>query len=305
MRVLITGASGFLGRSLIQHLINTTDFDLFALNRVSAKKFEFINSACRLNYLHYASLSEIEPLLMSTRPEIVIHCATYFHSEHKASDIQPMVESVIEFPTTVVDALAKVDHSTIFINVGTSWQHFKNKRHNNPNGLHAALKSGFEEVLKYYLDSSKVSVVTLKLFDTYGPGDVRKKLIGLLFDAAVNNSPIDLTAGEQYIDIVFINDVCECFRLICMDFKNKKELGGSFGVSSGSEITVRDIVSEVINVTGADPNLFKFGKRPYRNREVMNNWREGMETYRGWTPKVSLRSGLEISWKEHLLMNKR
>jgi nucleoside-diphosphate-sugar epimerase len=156
--------------------------------------------------------------------------------------------------------------------------------------LYAATKQAFEALLDFYIDAHGFRAITLKLFDTYGPRDPRPKLLSLLATAAATGVALDLSAGEQLIDLVYIDDVVEAFVLA-----GQRLLSGASGasetyaVSSGSPVPLRQLVAQYAAVTGAQLNL-RWGARPYRAREVMVPWNTGA-ALPGWAPTVSLEEG--------------
>ena len=85
------------------------------------------------------------------------------------------------------------------------WQHFGTPDY-RPVNLYAATKQAFEDVLAYYADAQGIAAVTLELYDTYGPGDPRRKLIRILFEAARSGEPIQLSPGEQVIELLHVDD---------------------------------------------------------------------------------------------------
>ena len=99
-----------------------------------------------------------------------------------------------------------------FINTGTYWQHYVRSESStySPSCFYAATKQSFQDIIKYYTDSNLIKSITLKLFDTYGPVDLRKD-ITILSEAQQNNNKIAMTSGEQLIDLVYITDVVRAY----------------------------------------------------------------------------------------------
>jgi nucleoside-diphosphate-sugar epimerase len=297
MRILITGANGFLGRNLIQNLSGHREFVIFALGRFGSNMLLNQKITQRISRLYFKRYDDLKNLVAAARPDIVIHCATFFHAEHKSEDIVPMIDANLTYGTLLLESLRDLQKKVLFINVGTSWQHCEDETFRGANGLHAALKTSYESVLRFYQSLFDLRLVNLKLFDTYGVGDTRAKLINLVFNALRTNESLALTAGEQLIDIVHISDVCRCFELVCLDFLKNELVEGTYGVSSGTEIPMKTIIDTILSISGADKKLLRLGSRPYRSREVMSNWRKGLTTYPRWHPQISIEDGLTELWR--------
>jgi nucleoside-diphosphate-sugar epimerase len=177
------------------------------------------------------------------------------------------------------------------VNTGTSWQHYRNEDY-NPVCLYAATKQAFEDIIRYYSDALNIRAVTLKLFDTFGAGDTRPKLMNLIKKIANDGSELQMSPGEQMIDLVYIDDVVDAFIASSRIIQSME--GGSqteFCVSSGHQLNVKQIVAVYEKVIGKKINAV-FGGRPYRQREVMTLWTK-CKLVPGWSPKITLEEGIE------------
>jgi nucleoside-diphosphate-sugar epimerase len=225
------------------------------------------------------------------KPDLVIHLASLFLASHTPADIERLITSNILFSTQLLEAMAEAG-VTKFINTGTSWQHFESDREAvHPVNLYAATKSAFEAILQYYVQAKGFASVSLMLFDTYGPGDSRPKLIQLLLKTLRQGAPLSMSPGQQQIDLVYIDDVVEAF-LQSVEIVLKAQPGTSerFTIETGAPISIQNLVAVINKVTGQVAPV-TFGGRPYREREVMKPWSRG-RSVPGWNAKISLEEGL-------------
>jgi len=221
-------------------------------------------------------------------PDIVFHLASRFLAEHQPGQVTELIDANVRLGAQILEAMA-VNGSRRLVNAGTSWQHYGSMAY-RPACLYAAAKQAFEALLDFYVDAHDFRAITLKLFDTYGPGDLRPKLVALLRTAVATGKALDMSGGDQLIDLVYIDDVVEAFlkagtRLLLDESGAKEE----YAVSSGNPITLRQVVATYAHVLGADLTV-RWGARPYRAREVMVPWSTG-EPLPGWSPKVPLEEG--------------
>ena len=106
----------------------------------------------------------------------------------------------------------------------------------------------------------------MKIFDTYGPNDVRKKFFNDLLKSYKQNKLLIITPGKQYLDYVHINDICFLISKIISDIKSKKLKGfNSYTVSSKKPIRLIDFV-KILNQILEKKLKIKLGK----NIEKMN-----------------------------------
>jgi nucleoside-diphosphate-sugar epimerase len=296
LRILVTGASGYIGSELVTKLtglgcrvavIKRASSDLTSLNHV----LDSISI-----YECDSSTASVIKVVKDCNPNVVVHLASLFIAEHKSSDIENLIASNLLFSTQIVEAM-KHNNIKFLVNTGTSWEHFNNSNY-NPVCLYAATKHAFESILEYYVQTSDLRIITLKLFDTYGPRDTRPKLIPLLQKLAASGESLAMSKGEQLIDVVYIDDVIEAF-LVSISKLQLLEVRGneSYTVSSLDPITLQDLVRKYQEASGLKVNI-NWGFREYRAREVMTPWNNGANVP-GWSPKVGLLEGFNRLSNRH------
>ena len=293
MRIFVTGATGFIGSNLIKALARQTNHAPCILRKMSST-FEFekdIKSGCEMFEMD-ANADNIYQIIQSARPDMIIHLASLTQRGDRKGQIDQLIQSNILFPTKLLEAMvgSGVKH---FINTGTSWEHFNGCEDYDPVDLYASTKKAFEDILQYYVNAHNINALTIKLFDTYGPNDLRPKLFSF-FKNANNQEPTDLSPGEQYLDLLYIDDVTSAY-IKAIDYLTLRKHGNleSVFIGYGQSYQLKEIVSMYENISGTPLNI-RWGGRAYREREVMRaqaNIKESREKL-NWKPKVDLREGL-------------
>lgn len=287
--VLITGGTGFIGSHLAAGMLKD-DCSVHLIVRSDSNLQQVSGLTNRAHiHVHDGTTQGLIAIVRNVRPQSVLHLASLFIAEHASDDVKRLVASNILFGSQLLEAM-KVADVRWLVNSGTSWQHFHSECE-RPSCLYAATKRAFQDIIEFYSDAYGLRAITLKLFDTYGPGDMRRKLFRLLRDAARTGEPLSMSAGEQQIDLVYIDDVVEAFRKAEERLVSGAVAGHeSFGVSSGKPVPLREVV-ELYKKVFAQELTINWGARPYRSREVMVNW-SGGPGLPDWTPKVDLLDGL-------------
>jgi nucleoside-diphosphate-sugar epimerase len=286
---LVTGATGFIGAHLAKRLINE-GWKVHAIIRKGSKLPSLLENEGLSLHLHDGSTNGLVQCVAEIKPDVVFHLASLFLSQHEVKDVEPLVESNLLFGNQLLEAMMVNDVSNL-INTGTSWQHYENKSY-NPVCLYAATKQAFETLLEYYVQACDFRAITLKLFDTYGSNDLRPKLFTLLNQAAINDQTLNMSSGDQLIDLVHIDDVIQAYLIAANRLLEDETLGHEiYAVSSGSPIALKKMVQLYIKTTGINIKI-NWGARPYRFREVMNTWAEG-KSIKGWRPNISLENGFK------------
>jgi nucleoside-diphosphate-sugar epimerase len=296
---LITGATGFIGSHLTSHLI-ANSWSVVALVRKSTapRSFSFPQGAAVLfDDANDTDGSVLTKEISRIKPDVVFHLASLFLAAHTAADIPRLIESNVLFGTRLLDAMKRSGLHR-FVNTGTAWQHHEDKLA-NPVNLYAATKSAFDSIVDYYAESSGLSTITLKLYDTYGENDPRAKLVQLLMKAAQSGEHLAMSPGAQKIDLVHVDDVVQAFRLAGERLlAAKSPLHEAYTVSSGAPLALRELVGVFEMATGAKVDV-GWGERPYRDREVMTPFTK-ITSVPGWSPQVTLEEGFRAVYASGL-----
>lgn len=287
-RALVTGVTGFVGSHLGRALV-ADGVEVHALVRPTARLGRIPDIVDRL-VLHEddGAARAIEDAVTAARPDVTFHLATNFIAEHAPADVGPLVADNVLFPARLAEALARAGCPAL-VNVGTAWQHVGGAAY-RPKNLYAATKQAFEDVLRHYVERSELSVVTLNLFDTYGPLDHRSKLLSALQRALDTGTELGMSSGQQLIDLVHVHDVVAALRLAGERCRATVCAGEQFAVSSGAARPVREVVDLLGELSGR-PVPVRWGARPDRPGEMLEPWDAGPPVP-GWAPKVSLADGL-------------
>ena len=287
---LVTGATGFVGSHLVKRLIND-GWNVNIIARPNSSLNIISDIIEKLTIHRYDGTTDrMLDILSEAKPKIVFHLASLFIAEHQPKNIEQLIKSNILFATQLVEAMVRNGVYSL-VNTGTSWQHYNNEDY-NPVCLYAATKQAFEDILRFYVEATPLRVITLKLFDTYGPNDPRPKLFNLLKKVAEEQKPLAMSQGEQLIDIVYIDDVIDAFMIAAERLLNGKvENYEDYAVSSGKPIKLRELVETYEKAIGKKLPI-EWGGRPYRSREVMVPWNKG-RLLPGWSIKMGLEEGIK------------
>ena len=291
MKTLVTGGTGYIGSHLINSLLND-NLETHIITR-SKSNINIFNSnhPCLHIHKHDGTTSNMVKIFKISKPDIVFHLASMVIFDHKSIDIEPLIKSNLLLGAQILEAMHinKIDK---LINTGTFWQNYENQDY-NPVCLYAATKQAFEDIIRYYVEINSLKVIDLKLFDTYGPNDKRIKLFTILKTAIKTNKILNMTKGDQLVDLVFIDDIINAFRISANRlFNESNEKYEKFVVSSGNPIPLKKIVSEYFKVVGKEIKV-NWGGKKYKDREVMIPWNKG-NPVPNWKPEITLTKGIKL-----------
>ena len=232
-KVLITGATGFLGSYLVEAFIQQ-GCEVTVLKRSTSDTWRIQPwlSQCQVENIDESS---IEKILASQRYDTVIHTACdYGRQGHTAFQI---TQTNLMFGLEVLQSSVN-NNVKFFINTDTLL----------PADLNAYALSKHQMVdwLKFF--SHKIKVVNLKLEHMYGPKDDPTKFVNWLIQQFADNVVrVPLTNGIQQRDFVYITDVVSAF---ITTYKSIRQLPSysEFEVGSGTLTPVRDFVTSLKQV---------------------------------------------------------
>lgn len=289
MKVLLTGATGFVGGHLFERLL-LDGHRVAAVLRPGSElavppQFE---SRCTIIQAE-GSVASLLPGVKEFAPDIAYHLAAKFVAEHATSDIDDLAQGNLVFGLQLLEAL-NVAGCRRLVYTGTSWQNFGGDAY-DPVCLYAATKEAFEALAQYYINARDLSLSVCKLFDSYGPRDRRKKLLATLLRIGKSGERLSMSGGEQLLDLVYVTDIVDALVEAGARLSDGRDTGKTtYAVSAGKRVSLRELAEEVSHLTGRTLNI-EWGTRPYREREVMLPW-EGGRPIPGWKPRVSLSEGL-------------
>lgn len=282
---LITGASSYLGTRLTA-LLGARGVEVHAIVRPTSNpsQLEEMSPAPSL-HVHEQGTSGLVEIVESVKPDVVFHLATSYRREHELGDVIGLVRSNIEFGTQLLEAMARTETRRL-VNTGSYFQMFRGDR---PLNLYAATKNAFREVLEYYRDAFGIEDMTLILYDIYGPGDRRGKLMSVIQHAQQAGEPLPLPEEDPILDLVFVDDAAAAFLHAAQLLEDGVNAGQQFAVRSSHRHRLREVV-EIFEEVGDRRIERADGRFAPPTRRILDPW-EG-ELLPGWKAEVSLQEGI-------------
>lgn len=276
--VLITGASGYLGKNLVTYLLNS-NFKIILLVRENSN-ITYLDSLPNNFKIYKSTLSSYEDIFSENKIDAIIHTAASYG--RKGESLSSILEANLYFPIKLVDAAIK--HKVkFFINTDTSL----------PKDLNAYSRSKKQFLEWLQALSSEINIVNLQLEYFYGPNDDRTKFISFLINEFKSGKKqIDFTLATPLRDFIYIDDVVNAYASV---LNILEELNGfiTIPVGSGEALMLKDIIKEVKRITNNTSVELNFGALPMRPNEVMMScaditFLKGI----GWQPVFSFQQGI-------------
>jgi len=287
MKLLITGGTGFIGTHLVKALCAKHQVYILIPPKLECSIPEGVEVI-----EFYDTIPELHAYLMEKHIEGIVHLAAMFVAQHQPEQIKDILLSNVFLGTAILEAVQGTDVKW-FLNTGTYWQHFNSDSSDYcPSSLYAASKQAFIDMAAFYTQTSDLQFVTLKLSDSFGDGDTRRKLFTVLKEAVVTGEQLQMSPGDQSLEILHIQDIVSGFMHLIEMLNEKKCSRNDYILAAKQRFTLKEVVSVFEKVSGTKFNIV-WGGRPYRNREIMCPWNKGI-VLPGWEAQLSLEEGIAL-----------
>lgn len=287
MKILITGATGFVGRHLIPTIIKDHHEVLELTRSVKRSQELFGNTTIKLEI----SDKNFKEKIVEFNPDVVIHLASFLTSSDKLEDINKLLDSNIYFLTKVLDSISQTNLK-LFINTGSFSEYQYKSNAFNPAYFYAATKTASRAFVDYYSSAFNFKQCTIVPFTIYGGKDSQKKIIDIIYDSTNKELPTELSPGDQILDFIHIDDITHFYNLV---IKNIELLpnNSNFKIGTGIGYSLKDIAKRVENITNRKANI-NWGGKNYRKSDVMYAVADisNIEKLFSWKPKITINDGL-------------
>lgn len=282
-RVLVTGGSGYLGSKLALEF-RAIGYDVALLLRPSSNLSRLGTAKDHFTIGRCTTEDSIADFVAQVSPGIVVNTACSY-GRHGESFLE-ISDANYRFGVCVAQAVLALQHHVDFINVGTTLPANLN--------AYAFTKWQFANAgqLLSTLHNDRFRFVNILLEHMYGPEDDAYKFTAHVFKILKSNQKsLELTAGTQRRDFVYIEDVVSALVTIAKKIEQFKSFE-NVEVGSGQAPTVREFVETVHALANSKVSL-NFGAIPLRKSEIMYSCADvsRLQTI-GWSPNFDIEAGI-------------
>ncbi len=268
MRILVTGASGFLGAQLARLLV-AAGHNVIAGCRRPKAAWRLGDLDLVPQPLDVTDETSVRTLFAASQPETVIHCAASGVAWNRQDPAQLYAVNV-EGTERVLRALAVGGGR--FVQVGSCFEYghadhdLRESDPLRPKSVYGVSKAAASRLALCLGEYLGVATLVVRPFGLWGEREDADRLAPAVVLASVQRKPLELTPGEQVRDYTHVEDAARIIvRLAtCADFA----AGKVFNLASGQPQSLADFARRLARVLGG-VDLLHFGARPYRKGEMM------------------------------------
>ncbi|MBU4380855.1 NAD-dependent epimerase/dehydratase family protein [Candidatus Parcubacteria bacterium] len=283
-KILVTGASGFVGQNLV-HNLESLGATVCGLDEtVDLRDFEQIKGA-----------------FLEFNPEVVFHLGALVDLSRDFKVAQNCVDINIKGALNVLEACVQAKVSKIvFMSTqevyGNSKTPYKENQPLLPPSPYAISKVAGESFCKYYKTVCNLDYSIVRMSTAYGSFQQNTRLIPTIINKALRGENIDLNSGQKERDYIFVEDAVSGLVKIAL---SKKALGLEFNLGGGKSYKLEYLARKIVELCKSKStiNLGVFPDRVGEADMMLSSIARAKEIL-GWQPENSLENGLlkTINW---------
>jgi UDP-glucose 4-epimerase len=263
MKIIITGGAGFIGKYLVNHLLdkenNITIFDNFSNSEENATK-NFIKKGVKVIN---GDIRKFEEILKETKnQDVLIHLAAKISVSESFLNPSETFEVNVEGTKNVLKACKRNNIKKIIIAssaavYGESNSQIKLKEDSKTNPISPYGKSKL--MMEQEITKNKIDCVILRFFNIFGIGQ-KSEYTGVITKFAKtisSNKSLEIFGdGEQTRDFVSIHDIVKSINYSIKNYES-----GIYNIASGKTTTINELAKFMINLSGKNLKMKYISKR--------------------------------------------
>lgn len=289
MKVLVTGATGFLGSNLVKALIKE-GHHVIILKRSGSDLRRLLEVHSEIMSYNVDVVNINDVFRDTGAVDAVIHTATCYGRKGETAEEIFKVNTAL--PLSILEA-ATAANVSLFLNTDTILDKFINP--------YALSKKQFHDWGKLFAASGRIRFININLEHMYGPGDDTSKFSTYVINSCLDNvAEILLTPGEQKRDFIYIDDVVSAYLMLLEKAPLVSGAYQEYDLGSGCAVSIRHFVETVRRLTQSE-TVMKFGAIAYRENETMESHADTtLLQSLGWRSRISLEQGIQLCIEERI-----
>jgi UDP-glucose 4-epimerase len=292
VRVLVTGARGFIGSHLCQRLV-TSGAIVQALS--SRSNFEGLSPDVTWSAVDLTDFNAVRETIRQSAPEVVFHLAGHVTGSQAIGDVVPTFSKNLASTVNLLTSTTEVGECRVVL-AGSMHEPESDEPGAIPPSPYAASKWASSAYARMFYQLYRFPVVIARPMMVYGPAqwDVTK-LLPHVITSLMSSTPPSVSSGKRTLDWVFIDDVVGGLMVLAM---TPKAYGQTIDLGSGVLTSIREIVENIAAQIDASIPIV-FGSLPDRPFERPRTARtEQTRQLTGWCAETSLAEGIKktVDW---------
>lgn len=298
-RVLVTGATGFVGHSCLPQLA-TKGYEIHALTRTPPADHKISqDSDVRWHQADLLDVEQTKQLVAAIKPSHLLHLAWHIeHGKHYVAreNFQWVCASLALFEAFAANggqrAVCAGTSAEYSWTEKTAYEEYRTPL--EPATTYGKCKHALQILLEAYAEQYEISFAWARAFFLYGPQDRTNRLVPSVIRSLLRNEPALCSHGNQIIDYLYIEDAAAAFVSLL-----DGDVRGSVNIGSGVPVLLKEIIFTITELIG-NSELVKLGaieSSVGESPQIVADTRR-LRNEVAWQPRFTLVEGLAetIAW---------
>lgn len=311
-RVLITGAGGFIGSHLAEHIAQLGARTRCFLRYTSQGSLGWLAGSPLRSELEivYGDVRDYESVVRAAQDvDIIFHLAALVGIPYSYHSPRSYVQTNIGGTLNILEAARRhgaerlICTSTSEVYGSAMYMPMDEKHALHAQSPYSATKIGADKIAESYQLSFAIPVSIARPFNCYGPRQSSRAVIPTIITQALTQSSVNLGSIHTTRDFAFVSDTVKGFIAIA---ENPSTIGTALNIGSGTQTSICELVEIIFDLIGAERPVEVDEQRLRPKASEVDRLCADTTSLRqlsGWEPKVTLREGLTrtIDWvRNHL-----
>ena len=291
-KILVTGASGFIGTPLCRRLIQ----EKAVVYGVCRKRSGTSDPDVFWSHGDISDLTFVQKLMENVQPDFIFHLASHVIGHRELHAVQPTFKANLQAAINLLTVASEIGCKRIILIGSQEEPDYGETSFAVPSSPYAAAKWAASSYARMCNALFQTPVTIARVFMVYGPGqkDIRK-LVPYTILSLLNGKSPGLSSGARKVDWIYVDDVVDGLLAIA---QSNRLNGKTVDLGTGELVTVRELVELISDFVQGEVKP-KFGEVSERPMEQVRKARsEETKSLIGWQARTSLRDGLlsTIEW---------
>lgn len=293
-RVLVVGASGFIGSHLVKQLaaLGHQVWGTYCQNTFEVPQVKSLQ-------LNLSSPETISDVLKQANPTHIYFLSAAKPRSTDLLHLKQAMEVNVFGSFQFFSEAQKLPELKQIIYVGTGEEYgqseipFKETNREQPISAYSLSKVCTTQIMQYLHRTGDLPVTIVRPSLAYGPGQSDDMFIPSLIRALKRDQTFPMSPGEQTRDFIYISDLVDAM-VSCLE--NERTIGEILNLSSGVSIPLKSLAEQIQNKLKKN-NLLQIGELPYRKLEIMNYTMDNSRArdLLNWSPKIPVEQGIDLT----------
>lgn len=301
-RVLVTGATGFIGSHLTRRLVREgADVHISVRSEANLWRLEQVRDSVFMHAVDLRDQMAVETTCRAIQPEIVYHLAAYGVSYGEQEITQALdvnVRGTVNLVRALINTSATLIHTGTWAEYGAKTQPMAENDVLEPRGAYGSTKAAATVVARAMARDCGLPTIVLRPFSVYGPAEGADKFVPYVILSLLSGEVPQLTSCRQIRNYIYIDDVIEAYLAASAVATADPQ---TVNIACADSVSLTELVNSISSVCGRGP--VAFGSLPHRQDEIWEVHADVSMAKRllGWEAQTPLLEGLRLTteWFEH------